>query len=87
MSMRLQVQFIPKLFSGVEVELEVEVEVDVGTLEFFHSNFNTACLQGAARFVHWDTVVPGTAFGSLSPLRCLNIYVLHNCERENSSHV
>ncbi|MCI4382982.1 hypothetical protein PGIGA_G00021130 [Pangasianodon gigas] len=38
-------QFIPKVFSGVEVRALCR------TLEFFHSNLNTPCLH-EARFVH-----------------------------------
>ncbi|MCI4386200.1 hypothetical protein PGIGA_G00059530 [Pangasianodon gigas] len=38
-------QFIPKVFSGVEVRALCR------TLEFFHSNLHTPCLHGA-RFVH-----------------------------------
>ncbi|MCJ8736196.1 hypothetical protein PDJAM_G00256040 [Pangasius djambal] len=43
-------QFIPKVFSGVEVRALCR------TLEFFHSNLHTPCLHGA-RFVHSDIVM------------------------------
>ncbi|MCI4383748.1 hypothetical protein PGIGA_G00030000 [Pangasianodon gigas] len=43
-------QFIPKVFSGVEVRALCR------TLEFFHSNLNTPCLHGA-RFVHRGIVM------------------------------
>ncbi|MCI4376965.1 hypothetical protein PGIGA_G00197790 [Pangasianodon gigas] len=43
-------QFIPKVFSGVEVRPLCR------TLEFFHSNLHTSCLHGA-RFVHRGIVM------------------------------
>ncbi|MCJ8739726.1 hypothetical protein PDJAM_G00050400 [Pangasius djambal] len=43
-------QFIPKVFSGVEVRALCR------TLEFFHSNLHTPCLHGA-RFVHRGIVM------------------------------
>ncbi|MCI4392233.1 hypothetical protein PGIGA_G00143630 [Pangasianodon gigas] len=43
-------QFIPKVFSGVEVRTLCR------TLEFFHSNLHTPCLHGA-RFVHRGIVM------------------------------
>ncbi|MCI4392257.1 hypothetical protein PGIGA_G00144020, partial [Pangasianodon gigas] len=43
-------QFIPKVFSGVEVRALYR------TLEFFHSNLHTPCLHGA-RFVHRGIVM------------------------------
>ncbi|MCJ8748396.1 hypothetical protein PDJAM_G00164290 [Pangasius djambal] len=43
-------QFIPKVFSGVEVRALCR------TLEFFHSNLHTPCLHGA-RFVHRGVVM------------------------------
>ncbi|MCI4394312.1 hypothetical protein PGIGA_G00167270 [Pangasianodon gigas] len=43
-------QFIPKVFSGVEVRALSR------TLEFFHSNFGKPCLHGA-RFVYRSIVM------------------------------
>ncbi|MCJ8737963.1 hypothetical protein PDJAM_G00030110 [Pangasius djambal] len=49
-------QFIPKVFSGVEVRALCR------TLEFFHSSLHTPCLHGA-RFVHRGIVMLEQSFG------------------------
>ncbi|MCI4389931.1 hypothetical protein PGIGA_G00116720 [Pangasianodon gigas] len=62
-------QFIPKVFSGVEVRALCR------TLEFFHSNLHTPCLHGA-RFVHRGIVMleqlgfPSQSVGA-SPPHCI----------------
>ncbi|MCJ8741355.1 hypothetical protein PDJAM_G00069720 [Pangasius djambal] len=50
-------QFIPKVFSGVEVRALCR------TLEFFHSNLHTPCLHGA-RFVHRGIVMQEQVWAS-----------------------
>ncbi|MCJ8738048.1 hypothetical protein PDJAM_G00031240 [Pangasius djambal] len=59
-------QFIPKVFSGVEVRALCR------TLEFFHSNLHTPCLHGA-RFVHRGVVMLEQDLQDLTmiiPIRC-----------------
>ncbi|MCI4377832.1 hypothetical protein PGIGA_G00208400 [Pangasianodon gigas] len=65
-------QFIPKVFSGVEVRALCR------TLEFFHSNLNTPCLHGA-RFVHRGIVMLEQVWASVKGNFTAYKDILDNC--------